>query len=267
MPASKDVTLIKEAFAAFNAKDMAALRHILAPDCVHRFPGNSEMSGDTKGRDAILERFGQIAQETEGTYTATPQRLLEDGQGHVVAVMQVSGTRQGRTLDATDTICFTIMDGKVEEALVCCSDLDAENAFWGGAELPARDDIAMVRRGYAAFNAGDGKTLSELFERGVTHYIGGDNMFTGTYRGVDEVLAFYGRLGEETEGSYHCEVETVTEDGRGHVVALHRATAHRAGKDLDQRTALLFQLHDGKVSELHDHAEDLAAQDAFWSAT
>jgi ketosteroid isomerase-like protein len=264
---SKDIALIEEAFAAFNAGDVATLRHIIAPDAVHRAPGSSAVSGDVKGREGILERFAEIAKETDGTYSAMPQLMLEDGQGHVVTVVQAKGTRQGRTLDTTNTITFTIVDGKVEEALLCSADLDGENAFWGGTELPAHGDAEVVRRGYEAFSAGDGKALSELFERDVTHYVGGDSMFTGTYRGADDVLAFYGRLAEETDGSFAVELEKVTEDGRGHVVTVHHVTARRAGKDLDQRNALMFQLHDGKVSELHDHAEHLAAQDEFWAPT
>jgi ketosteroid isomerase-like protein len=126
-------------------------------------------------------------------------------------------------------------------------------------------DAALVRRGYQAFSTADGKTLSEIIAEDATQYQPGASNMSGEYKGLQAILKFYGRLASETNGSFRVEVDRLYTDGKGQVVATHRATGQRAGRNLDTWASLTFTVVDGTVTDLHGCQEDLAAWDDFWA--
>jgi ketosteroid isomerase-like protein len=126
-------------------------------------------------------------------------------------------------------------------------------------------DVTLVRRGYEAFNNADVATLSELIADDATQHMVGDNLVSGDFKGRDAVLALYGRIAELTGGTYRVEILQTFTDGDGTVVVVHRQTATRDGKQLDNVQALIFTILDGKVVDLHDTTDDLAIDDAFYS--
>ena len=126
-------------------------------------------------------------------------------------------------------------------------------------------DIAVVRRGSEAFSAGDVATLSEVIAPDATQFQPGSGPLSGEHQGRDAILAFYGRLSSETGGTFRVELERVYADGRGQVVAAHRATAQRQGRGLDSRACLVFTIADGTAREIHGCMEDLDAWDEFWA--
>ena len=54
-------------------------------------------------------------------------------------------------------------------------------------------------------------------------------------------------------GTYACEIEQTFTDGNGTVVVVHRQTAERNGKRLDNRQALIFKIVDGKIVDTARH--------------
>jgi hypothetical protein len=126
-------------------------------------------------------------------------------------------------------------------------------------------DVALVRRGYAAFSAGDVATLSELIAEDARQYQPGSGPMSGEYNGRDAILAYYGRLASETNGTFRVELEHVYTDGQGRVVACSRATAQRGERRLDSGAALVFTIKDGKAQDLHGVEEDLDEWNEFWS--
>jgi ketosteroid isomerase-like protein len=74
----------------------------------------------------------------------------------------------------------------------------------------------------------------------------------------------YGRIGELTGGTYKVDVEQTFTNGKGTVVVVHRQTAQRNGKQLDNRQALVFQVVGGKVVSLTDTSDDVAIDDDFY---
>jgi ketosteroid isomerase-like protein len=122
----------------------------------------------------------------------------------------------------------------------------------------------LIRKGYQAFNTGDVATLMELFDEDVVEHQPGNNVMAGEYKGRDAVLGFYGRLAQETNGTFRAELERVlANDTR--VVTLHHSTAERNGKRLDCRTSLVFQLRDGKAVDIDTCDEDPSAWDEFFA--
>ena len=126
-------------------------------------------------------------------------------------------------------------------------------------------NVALIRRGFDAFNAADMATLSELLSDNVVQHMAGHNaVFSGDHGGRDNVLAMYGRIGEVSGGTFRAELENVWAND-GTAVALYRAKAERDGKQLDMFNALVFAISDGIVTELTDIPHDADEQDEFWS--
>lgn len=126
-------------------------------------------------------------------------------------------------------------------------------------------NMAIVRRGYAAFNAGDMATLRELLSHDVAHHVPGTSQVAGEYKGVDAVLGYYGKLAELTEGQFRADLIEVHSDGGAHALAVQQNTATRNGITRVSRASILFTFLDGKVTDLHQMHADLSGEDAFFS--
>jgi ketosteroid isomerase-like protein len=124
--------------------------------------------------------------------------------------------------------------------------------------------ITLVRRGYEAFSKGDMQTLSQVIAHDAVHHVGGDNMMTGDYKGLEAILAYYGRTMEETDGTFKVELESLAADGHGHVMARHRATATRRGKTLVDSGGLFFEIMNNQAIDIIQLEDDLEATDRFW---
>jgi len=126
-------------------------------------------------------------------------------------------------------------------------------------------DITLVRRGFAAFSAGDVATLSEIIAEDATQFQPGNSEMAGTREGREAILTFYGQLAAETNGTFRVELEHALSDGQGHVVAIQRVTAQRKGRSLDSYASLVFTISDGQARDIHGYEEDFEAWDEFWS--
>jgi ketosteroid isomerase-like protein len=129
----------------------------------------------------------------------------------------------------------------------------------------AHPNAEIVRQGYKAFDEGDMDTLRSLFAADAVHSATGNNPLLGDYNGVDEILAYYGKLFERTDGTFTAELKTVTVEGDDTAIATHRETAERAGKTLDQDDTLTFTISGGKITRVVENHSNPATYDAFWS--
>ena len=127
------------------------------------------------------------------------------------------------------------------------------------------DNAAIVRRGYEAFNAGDMNTLTELFDESASWHTPGRASLAGDHQGRDGSFAYFGRLGQETGGTFQAELQHLFADDDGRVVGIHHCSGERDGKHLDVDCCLVFQLKDGRITDGREHFYDLHAWDEFWS--
>jgi ketosteroid isomerase-like protein len=58
-------------------------------------------------------------------------------------------------------------------------------------------NIELIKKGYEAFNAGDGDTVLSLFDDNVERIQPGDSAISGTYRGKQEIAALLAKMGEK----------------------------------------------------------------------
>ena len=131
--------------------------------------------------------------------------------------------------------------------------------------MTADENVAIMRRAYEAFNTGDLDTVAETFDDSIVWHLPGRSAMADDYQGRDATLAYFGRLAQETGGTFRAELQHLAADGDSRVVGIQRSTADRNGKHLDVDNCIVFELKDGRVTDGREHFEDLYAWDDFWS--
>jgi ketosteroid isomerase-like protein len=129
----------------------------------------------------------------------------------------------------------------------------------------AEKNAETVRRGYAAFNSGDMKTLTEIFHESASWHVPGRGSLAGDHKGRDAAFAYFGHLAGDTGGTFKATLRHVFKSDDGRVVGVHHNSAKRDGKQLDVDSCLVFEFKDGRILDGKEHFDDLYAWDKFWS--
>jgi uncharacterized protein len=127
------------------------------------------------------------------------------------------------------------------------------------------DNAEVVRRGYAAFNAADVATLTELMDENVSWHTPGRSLIAGDYLGRDAVFGQFGRYGGDTNGTFKAELKQLFSADDGRVIGLHHNSAERNGKRLDTDCCVVFEIENGRFISGREHFFDLHNWDEFWS--
>ena len=131
--------------------------------------------------------------------------------------------------------------------------------------MTADENVAIMQRAYDAFNSADMDTLIEIFDESIVWHLPGRSSMADDYQGRDATLAYFGQLGQKTEGTFRAQLERLVGDDDDRVVGIQRSTGDRNGKHLDVGNCIVFQLKDGRITDGREHFEDLYAWDEFWS--
>jgi uncharacterized protein len=131
-----------------------------------------------------------------------------------------------------------------------------------GTEHP---NVRKIRDALATYNSGDREAMREFLAPDIRWHVSGDHPLSGDYEGIEEVLGYFGRVQELTEGSLRIEpTQMLADDGRASIFM--RVTATRADRKLDVEMAETLLLDEqGRWAEYWALADDQAAVDAFWS--
>lgn len=119
--------LTRRVFAAFGRNAMA-ISAALSRDIVWRVPGNTAMSGEYRGRRAVVEFLRRTGLETDGTYRSRLHTVLANDEWGL-AVYRASGTRNGIDLDVEQAFVIRFVDGCWKEVTAVPLD-SAFDAFW-----------------------------------------------------------------------------------------------------------------------------------------
>jgi ketosteroid isomerase-like protein len=130
MGAEENLAIMRRAYEAFNKGELETLTEIFDDGAVWHLPGRSSKANDYQGRDAILAYFGQLGQETGGTFRAELDDLLADGDDRVVGIQRSTGERDGKQLNVGNCIVFQLEDGRVTDGREHFHDLYAWDEFW-----------------------------------------------------------------------------------------------------------------------------------------
>ncbi len=131
--------------------------------------------------------------------------------------------------------------------------------------MSQQTDIETIRRGYAAFTAGDMETLrNEVFSPDAVWVVPGNGYFAGTKEGADAILQFFGDLFERSGGTLQVLLDDVAA-GDDHSYSLHRNVATRGDRSFDLRSVLVFEMVDGRIARVDQYYWDTTENDEFWA--
>lgn len=129
MGADDNAKLLRRGYEAFGAGDMTTLAELLAEDAVWHIPGKSRLSGDKRGRDAILAYFGELFSLSGGTFRATLHDVV-GGEEHTIGLHHNGGERDGKVMDQNAAVVFHIRGGRYLETWEFHGDEANWEAFW-----------------------------------------------------------------------------------------------------------------------------------------
>lgn len=126
--------------------------------------------------------------------------------------------------------------------------------------MPEHANADLVRRGYAAFLAGDMDAVSSLFADGSVWHVGGNHQLSGDYVGKEATFGNFAKLAELTKGTLSFDIHAIVADDDHAVVMLEsslEASAPYRGREVH-----VFHIADGKVTEFWEFPNDRAALSA-----
>ncbi len=125
-----NATRAREGFERFVQGDLPALLDLFADDAVWHVPGSMTLSGEHRGRDAIVAFLRRTAELTGGTYRVELLWTVADDD-HLVAVYRAVGERpDGRELDIEQALLVELEDGRWKVVRAQPLDQAAFDAFW-----------------------------------------------------------------------------------------------------------------------------------------
>jgi ketosteroid isomerase-like protein len=127
-----------------------------------------------------------------------------------------------------------------------------------------QENIAAVRRGFAAFQAQDMGALTELFREDATWGAEETGVIGGNKTGRNDIFAMFAMLGQETQGQFKVVPSAFAASG-DQVFVRATATGTRNGKTLDSDQVLVFTLENGQVRDVRFFMHDYPANADFWA--
>jgi uncharacterized protein len=121
-------------------------------------------------------------------------------------------------------------------------------------------NVVVYGRTADAFRARDFDAIRSLVAENVVWHVPGRNPMAGEIRGLDELVAWLGRVSEL--GFTLREHDVLGNDE--HVCALSYMGARRPGVDIEIRVTSVFHYRDGRQVERWMYPEDMVAWDAIF---
>jgi ketosteroid isomerase-like protein len=122
---------------------------------------------------------------------------------------------------------------------------------------------ALHRAQARLYHGDDATAVERLLDPEIVWRVPGTNRIAGTYRGVDEVVAYMRRRRELTDATFGMHRGEVLV-GSSHFAALTEGTVERDGITHRWSTIGLYRAREGRISECTLIPFDAAAFDAAW---
>jgi ketosteroid isomerase-like protein len=128
--------VIDRFFAAYAARDMAALSVVLAADATWTFPGNHRLSGMYVGVPAIVDFFDAMGAVLAAA-DPTIERLAQGaGEQHLIECQYIRTNRpDGPNLDRRLAVIWTLDAGIITAGQHLVADQVTLDAFFGPTEV------------------------------------------------------------------------------------------------------------------------------------
>jgi ketosteroid isomerase-like protein len=129
MAEHSNVGLLRKGYGAFAKGDVATLTDLFSQHMVWHQPGTSRVSGEYRGRDAVLAFLGRLAELSGGTFRVDLHDVLANDE-HGVALSRETASRQGKQLDSLSVQVYHIIGGKITEAWSLIQEQRRYDEFW-----------------------------------------------------------------------------------------------------------------------------------------
>ena len=116
-------------YEAFAAGDLAAVSDLLSDNIVWHSGGSNVLTGDYKGKEAVLGFFGLLMQESGGSFRNEIHDMLANDD-HGVALVTMSATRDGKSFEGNVVHIFHMSDGNMTEFWAVPEDQSRYDEFW-----------------------------------------------------------------------------------------------------------------------------------------
>src|SRR5438105_88574 len=121
--------VVRRGYSAFANADMEGIQNLFADDVVWHVGGRSPLTGDYRGKEAVLGFLGDLVSQTEGTYRSEVHDVMASDT-HAAALVRETAERQGKKLDQNSVHLYHVANGKVTEGWFYPSDPYADDEFW-----------------------------------------------------------------------------------------------------------------------------------------
>ena len=126
---AQNIEIMRRGYAAFANGDIETLKTLFSANANWNQTETGVLPGIYRAVNGILEYFGQLAHESQGSLRVEPQAMAASGD-RVFVLERVTGTRKGKTLNTTDVLVFKLNNGVVTEVTNFPSNHPADVQFW-----------------------------------------------------------------------------------------------------------------------------------------
>jgi ketosteroid isomerase-like protein len=129
--ADTDIAVVQAGFDAVARGDLAAFADMFHADATWNHRNEDRLGGVHHGSDGIVAFLAEAMQLTAGTLRPVPQSFMADGEGRVMVLTRVSGSRpDGRTFDNPQILLFHLDGDRVRSVDQFVGAPAAVTAFW-----------------------------------------------------------------------------------------------------------------------------------------
>lgn len=121
--------VVRRGYSAFANADMEGIQNLFADDVVWHVGGRSPLTGDYRGKEAVLGFLGDLVSQTEGTYRSEVHDVMASDT-HAAALVRETAERQGKKLDLNSVHLYHVANGRVTEGWFYPGDQYADDQFW-----------------------------------------------------------------------------------------------------------------------------------------
>jgi ketosteroid isomerase-like protein len=130
----------------------------------------------------------------------------------------------------------------------------------------AHPNAELIARAYDAFGQGDIPTVLGVFAPDITWHIPGRSPISGDYKGHDEVVGFFAKFMELSDGTFRLDVDEIVCDGE-RVYAHCTVSAERHGQAWSSPEIHVWRVVDGRAVEFREFQGDQQTEDEFWASS
>ena len=131
----------------------------------------------------------------------------------------------------------------------------------------AHSNQNIIDKYFEAYSKHDLNGIKQVMAENVTWYFLGHHPLAGVKKGIEEVIAFYDRVGE-IMGKSHPKIDKliVAENDNFLIECIHSKTNREDGNNLDHYACVLWTFENGKIIEGRHFFADPQAVDKYFTA-